>query len=97
MLFRSTEAAIRDGRPLGPSRYHELRYEAFVTDPKAEATRILDFLGITAPASRAAFTEACERASEGSIGSWKRTFNAAEQAQIVADSGELLRSLGYGD
>lgn len=94
---RYTEAAIRDGRPLGPGRYHELRYEAFVTDPRTEGTRILDFLGITAPASRAEFLESCDRASEGSMGSWKRTFSAAEQAQIVADSGELLRSLGYDD
>jgi hypothetical protein len=31
------------------------------------------------------------------MGSWKRTFNAAEVAQIEADSGQLLRSLGYGD
>ena len=31
------------------------------------------------------------------MGSWKRTFSAAELAQIEADSGDLLRSLGYGD
>jgi len=94
---RYTEAALRDGPPLGPTRYHELRYESLVTEPRMEATRILDFLGITAESSRSAFLEACDRASEGSMGSWKRTFSPGEQAQIVADSGDLLRSLGYGD
>lgn len=94
---RYTEAAIRDGRPLGPARYHELRYESLVTDPRTEGTRILDFLGITDTASRDAFLAACDRASEGSMGSWKRTFSPAEQRQVVADSEELLRSLGYGD
>jgi len=94
---RYTEAALRDGRPLGPARYHELRYESFVTDPRGEATRILDFLGISRPTSRTAFLEAADRASEGSMGSWKRTFSAAEQAQIDVDSGDLLRSLGYAD
>ena len=39
--------------------------------------------------------EAVARASEGSIGSWKRTFSADEMAVIEADSGELLSSLGY--
>jgi hypothetical protein len=94
---RYTQAALRDGPPLGPARYHELRYETLVTDPRGEATRILDFLGITRASSRAAFLAAADRASEGSLGSWRRTFSEAEMAQIEADSGTLLRSLGYGD
>jgi hypothetical protein len=93
---RYTEAALRDGPPLGPTRYHELRYESLVTDPRTEATRILDFLDITRPASRTAFLAAADRASEGSMGSWERTFSPAEVAIIDADSGALLRSLGYG-
>jgi hypothetical protein len=92
---RYTEAALRDGPPLGPARYHELRYEDLVTNPREEATRILDFLGISRPSSRKAFLEAADRAKEGSMGSWKRTFNAAEMAEIEADSGELLRALRY--
>ena len=94
---RYTGAALRDGPPLGPARYHELRYESLVTDPRMEATRILDFLGISRPSSRSAFLDAADRASEGSMGSWKRTFSPVEQELINADSGELLRSLGYGD
>jgi hypothetical protein len=94
---RYTEAALRDGPPLGPARYHELRYEDLVTNPREEATRILDFLGISRPSSRKAFLLATDRAKEGSMGSWKRTFNAAEMAEIEADSGELLRTLRYAD
>lgn len=94
---RYTEAALRDGPPLGPARYHELRYEDLVTNPREEATRILDFLGISRPSSRTAFLEAADRAKEGSMGSWKRTFSPAEMADIEADSGELLRALRYAD
>lgn len=94
---RYTEAALRDGPLLGDGRYHELRYESLATDPRGEATRILDFLGIGRPASRTAFLEAADRVSEGSVGSWKRTFSPAEMADIEADSGDLLRSLGYAD
>jgi hypothetical protein len=92
---RYTDAALRDGRPLGPQRYLELRYEQLVKSPADEGQRILDFLNIGAPRSRGRFMEAVARASEGSVGSWKRTFDAAEMAVIEADSGELLRSLGY--
>jgi hypothetical protein len=92
---RYTEAALRDGPLLGPERYHELRYESLVTDPRTEATRILDFLGVRRARSRGAFLQAADRASEGSMGSWRRTFSPDEVAVIEADSGELLRSLGY--
>jgi hypothetical protein len=92
---RYVEAALRDGPPLGPERYMELRYETLVTEPRTSAERVLEFLGITRPKSRDAFIAAVERADAGSVGSWRRKFSPDEIAQIEADSGELLRSLGY--
>lgn len=94
---RYTEAALRDGGALPADRYLELRYESLVADPKREGERVLDFLGIERPRSRGAFLEAVQRAEEGSSGSWRRTFDADDLAQIETDSGELLRRLGYTD
>jgi LPS sulfotransferase NodH len=92
---RYTEAALRDGTSLGPERYHELKYEDLVADPHAEAIRILDFLGIRRPRSRAKFMEAMQRVEDRSVGSWRSTFGTDDLERIEADSGQLLRRLGY--
>jgi hypothetical protein len=92
---RYTEAAVTDGPALGPDRYLELRYETLVTHPREEGEKILDFLKVSRPASRASFMAAIDRAEEGSIGGWKRSFDTAQLAMIDADSGDLLRRLGY--
>ncbi|MDQ3783015.1 MAG: sulfotransferase, partial [Actinomycetota bacterium] len=35
-----------DGRPLGPDRYYELKYESLVTDPAAESAALCAFLDL---------------------------------------------------
>ena len=92
---RYVEAALRDGPALGPEKYLQLRYETLVQQPRETAAQVLDFLAITRPASRNTFTAAVERADARSIGSGLEKFDAAQLAEIEADSGELLRSLGY--
>jgi hypothetical protein len=92
---RYTATALTDGLALGPERYLELRYETLVTHPRDEGEKILDFLKVSRPASRASFLAAIDRAEEGSIGGWKRSFDAGQLAEIDADSGDLLRKLGY--
>lgn len=92
---RYVEAALRDGPPLGPEQYLELRYETLVRQPRDSAETILDFLRIDRRRSREQFVTAVGRADASSIGSWRRKFSAEEIAQIEADSGDLLRSLGY--
>jgi hypothetical protein len=94
---RYVEAGLRDGPPLGPQRYLEIRYEDLVADPRRHGERMLDFMGIMRPASRSAFVVALERADPGSVGGWRRELSASDLAVIEADSGELLRRLGYTD
>jgi hypothetical protein len=94
---RYTETVLRDGPPLGPRRYLELRYETFVQDPVPEAERILDFLGITDASSREAFIVACQRADESSVGTGRTAFYPSEQEELQAEAGEMLRRLGYTD
>jgi LPS sulfotransferase NodH len=90
-----TDAALRDGPGLGPERYLELRYESLVTAPATEALRVLDFLGIDQPASRAAMLDAVRAADPGSVGSWRTAFDEAQMERLMADSGALLDRLGY--
>jgi hypothetical protein len=90
-----TEAALRDGPALGAERYLELRYESLVAAPSLEAERVLDFLGIDRPGSRAALTDAVLRADPSSMGAWRSTFGEDEMRHLLADSGRLLERLGY--
>jgi hypothetical protein len=92
---RYTEVGIRDGRALPADRYLEIRYEELARDPEPVGARILDFLGIHRPASRAAYLRALRRVTDTSMGNWRRIFTPADLAVIESDSGELLRSLGY--
>ncbi|MDP8904799.1 MAG: sulfotransferase [Chloroflexota bacterium] len=92
---RHTEAALAGGGDLPPSRYHELRYESLVVDPRAEGERLLDFLAIDAPASRAALLGHLERADARGVGAWRETLGADEMAIIEREAGTLLRRLGY--
>ncbi|MDQ3492950.1 MAG: sulfotransferase [Chloroflexota bacterium] len=94
---RYVEAALRDGPTLGPDRYLEIRYEDLMADPRGHGERMLDFMQIDEPASRAAFMTALGRADAGSIGGWRRQLRDTELAVVEADSGDLLRGLGYRD
>lgn len=90
-----TDAALRDGPPLGPERYLELRYESLVREPDAVGQRVLDFLGVHVPGSRASFLAAVRRADPGSVGSWRTAFDEASTTRLLSDAGPLLERLGY--
>jgi hypothetical protein len=92
---RYTETGLHEGPRLGAARYHELRYESLVRQPLDEGERILDFLGISASASRDRFLTAVQRADDSSVGTWRNTFYPSELADIEAEAGDLLRRLGY--
>lgn len=92
---RYTSAALADGPALGPERYREVRYEALMADPAAEGTGLLDFLQVEDSGSRQAFLAALGRANPSSVGGWRTAFTAEQLAIIEADSGPLLRRLGY--
>ncbi|MBI4881980.1 MAG: sulfotransferase [Planctomycetes bacterium] len=92
---RHVENAIEQGGRLQADSYHELRYEALAADPRAEALRLLDFLGIEAAASRAAFSAYLEQARSHSVGRWRTELTPDEVAAIQAEAGTLLARLGY--
>jgi hypothetical protein len=92
---RYVEAALRDGPPLGPGRYLEVRYEDLMAEPRRHGERMLDFMGVEKPPSRDALLRALERADPTSVGGWRGELSASDIAVVEADSGDLLRRLGY--
>lgn len=92
---RHTQAALDGAAGLPAERYHELRYEALVSAPIAQGNRLLDFLGISEPASRAVLLDALARADPRGVGGWRESFAPEELAVIEREAGGLLRRLGY--
>ncbi len=89
---RYTERALRDGPRLGPGRYLRIRYARLVREPEEVAGRVLDFLGVTAPAAREAFRAVARTASDASLGRWQ-VLTPAERALVEREAGELLGML----
>ena len=74
-----------------PERTVELRYEALVENPHAEADRIAAALGAEAEPLRRAFAEV----HGSSVGRWRRDMTAEQIAEVEAEAGGLLAQLGY--
>lgn len=92
---RHTEAALDAPAHLPAAQYHELRYEALVTDHRRVAEPLLDFLGIANPASRDLLFEAVARAKGDSVGRWQNELSEEQIERIKAEAGPLLTRLGY--
>jgi hypothetical protein len=92
---RFTESAIKAGSKLPPIRYYEVRYETLVSNPASEANRLLDFLAIYNPQSRHLFIQAAGKAQSDLIGRWKNELAGDRLKEIYAETGQLLKQLGY--
>jgi len=74
-----------------PERTVELRYEALVESPHAEADRVAGALGSEPEPLRSAFAEV----HASSLGRWRRELRPEQVADVEAEAGELLAELGY--
>ncbi len=74
-----------------PDRTIELRYEALVENPHAEADRIAEALGSEPEPLRGAFA----KVHGSSLGRWRRDLTSEQVADVEAEAGELLAELGY--
>jgi hypothetical protein len=74
-----------------PERTVELRYEALVADPDAEARRLSDALDCDPAPLRRAFAEV----RGTSVGRWTRDLTPEQLAEIESEAGALLAELGY--
>jgi Sulfotransferase family len=78
-------------RSAASSRTVELRYEALVENPHAEADRIAKTLDTEPEPLRRAFAEV----HGSSLGRWRRELTPEQLADVEAEAGDLLRELGY--
>ncbi len=95
------------GQPLGPERYYELRYEALVTRPAEECTRLCTFLGVPYDEAMLHFHEGrtqddpsldakkAWRPITPGLRDWRTQMPAADQECFEAAAGDLLDELGY--
>jgi hypothetical protein len=74
-----------------PDRTIELRYEALVESPNAEADRIAEALGSEPEPLRRAFAQV----HGSSLGRWRHDLTSEQVADVEAEAGELLADLGY--
>jgi hypothetical protein len=72
-------------------RVHEVRYERLHADPAGIASELAAFL----EAPRGPLSEALTQAHGTSVGRWQRELGEREVADVTAESGDLLRELGY--
>jgi Sulfotransferase family len=78
-------------RAAAPQRTVELRYEALVESPRAEADRIAEALEAEPQPLWRAFAEV----HGSSLGRWRRGLTSEQLADVEAEAGDLLRELGY--
>lgn len=95
---------VREGRRFRDDpRYHELRYEAFVSDPERVLGELLASVGEAW--DPAVLVEKVPRGGRKahantaitprSVGRWRTDLTAAERAEVSAIAGPLLAELGY--
>jgi hypothetical protein len=113
MMWRSrVSAGLEAGRELGPTHYHEVRYEALIASPEEEVTGVCRFLGLEYDPSMLRFFERRDDlpvklqsnprhtrlAEPVSPGtrSWRTDMAPGDLAQFEAVAGDLLDELGYG-
>ena len=74
-----------------PERTVDLRYEALVENPHAEADRLAVALGTEAEPLRRAFAEV----HGSSVGRWRQDLTPEQVADVEAEAGGLLAQLGF--
>jgi hypothetical protein len=74
-----------------PERTIELRYEALVENPRAEADRLATALGSEPAPLRDAFAQV----HDASVDRWRRNLTPQQIADVEVEAGGLLAELGY--
>jgi Sulfotransferase family len=95
------------GAGLPAGLYHELLYEALVTNPEAECATLCDFLGLPYDDAMVRFHEGRTRHEPGltpkeawlpitpNLRNWREQMSAGDVERFEAAAGDLLDELGY--
>lgn len=104
---RQVETGMRDGRRLGPRKYHELRYEDLVAEPEKNLREMAIFLDLPYSEKMANYHEGKIREKPGidakkawlpptrSLRNWRSEMSERDVELFEALAGDLLRELGY--
>lgn len=92
---RHTEAACESLSRLPAHRSFELRYEDLVEDPRGHGARLLDFVGVEAPASREAALAHLAGARREGVGRWRAELAGPEAKRVREEASATLARLGY--
>jgi hypothetical protein len=96
-----------DGAALGPSQYHEVRYESLVARPEETLRSLAEFLDLPFDPRMAAFHEGKTRSAPGlsakeawlpatpGLRDWRAQMAARDVELFEALAGDLLSELGY--
>jgi Sulfotransferase family len=97
----------RDGRALGPARYHEVRYEDLVADPEPTLRELASFLELPYAPEMVAFHEGKTRHDSGlsakkawlpptpGLRDWRTEMSSRDVELFEVLAGDLLFALGY--
>lgn len=103
----NVKLAREAGARLPPHLYHEIRYEALVTQPEAECRALCDFLGIPFDDSMVRFHEGHTRTAPGlsaksawlpitpGLRDWRSQMPKDHLERFEAAAGDLVDELGY--
>lgn len=93
---RHVEEVLQAAVDLPNGTYHELRYEDLVENPRQEAQKILEFLGISDQQSHQLFQEAVAKdVRASSVGRWRATVPESALVQLEAEISPLMQKLDY--
>jgi hypothetical protein len=110
-IARRWDERVRAGRMagsrLGPGLYHELRYEALVTEPEQVCRALCEFLDVPYSERMLAFHEGREKNGAGlsakrawrpitsGLRSWRTEMSETDLDEFEAVAGDLISELGY--
>jgi len=92
---RFTEAAFAGLATLPSDRLLRIRYEEMVAAPAAFAETLGDFLDVPAGDEREPLRGALGKASQSSVGRWRKALPAHDADAVDRQCGALLAELGY--
>jgi len=91
---RQVRQALADSKHLPPAQYHEVRYEALITEPEPTVRRVLEFCHLP-------WNEGFDvhwrktPVRTRSLDAWRKSFDADALEAIRRGAGPLLDELGY--
>jgi len=94
--WQSHVLAARQARTLvGPSDFHELRYEDLLGDPVATFSNLLNFLGMDLSLVEAWRKDADSVLNRNNTGKWKKQLSGREIRMFERVAGDTLELYGY--